>query len=1770
MAQPGRTGAVATIDTAVPDPTNRAKVTEPALFPYGYFQPKGTRLSATHKALKDKWPREIVSYEAWCAYTLYDSNAEYGGKRFNKKMQFLLANCYQSSAAFFPTSTHGGRKKVTVMEYDGDYAKKWLAWRDKRTQDLFRSDLAVGGATTMLMVAPKKKQNNVSYHEQGYVANDYTARLVEERTGGPLGADYPKRAYRPLHNMPEDHLLGAFPTWIKVVGTKMECVNAMGLDITVGRDKACQGVNKENNIRTFFTGQKLQSAGKSDSEHTNGCVAFASKMAAFYGLYFYEGCNKKENNWSRQVKYAADDASAEYTVRMRYPNPTFSVETHWNRASAGAMKVVVRLAVNKHYEFAGETDKTVGNGGFVVPEVAFFEEFDTPLLHEDNYLQQVGAGETVVARMKTIVAPMYGQCVEREQVDALIPQFNTATSKPINPSSNESFFCGWRVPAALFLYPHTNDNCTVGDVVEGLLHKGLHEMWQPAPKMAANASPPTDWTNYDTESHGNTPWAQSARLARWLQPFVVPSVTERQKAALGFEAQRVTTLQQYIDGFKGSDQLVQTRVPAQAPAAAVGGSGTTAAQRADIPIAGRILRSRKGKEPAQPPPQQDTDDDDDDDDDGGGNDAPAVAPASTAASEPYQYAEDTQAENNDEDPAGEADVQTGDAAEEGESGVRHRATALGTKLCDTLDGAVKSGEFALSMINQTDEDGNEKHGILASAALNQDALHKLERDTRGNKASLKPGSEHRAGESFNSHFYNDTFSPWPANDVYDAPLAKWDYSDMQKQRLKEYEKLYGSTANCYLRSGRIAREITGVQVSFGQVKKIGDQSILDTNLTAYKASDPHYHLLNAAQRAMFRENMKRILCIYYDKSPLSSKVKFNDKTKGMINGIYVNAGGSSGKRGRKGTQIPAQDPNFDRAGQQVLPAVFDNSEQELNSHRAAYNDTRDGKLRAGGTVRPPEITDDADWVRSKMKLIDWLQTPWHYQYLPYQPQQSNFRDGETYCEGCRRCSRPFYEYKHRYEAYHHTIKSTAHWPLRYWKPDSDSPNVAPVPFHDEKFWDENVVVRAHVPSRAEAGSALPRAPGTDSDTGYHNWSTHKFKPATPNGACSKDLNTILKASLGAPANTAREVAVDSLRLRVPFTYRKTVNHAYDEERKREVQRSLVQGRLTTAAAKVRFGMTDYKLMRAVKFTNLCRDCAAVLDRAPGLLQKNERPRPPAGFGDPVARKNKERTDNYGLDSRAELQVTWQREGIQGDVPTGVLTPFTEAFDPSVTMITTNHNDDHNQFIQRRQRHTPAGRPNEWRNDRERVEFENSERRFTAHMQAVQRHLESTRCKFLKDDTTFVVDRVSVTEQARWKPEVHKRRTGYGKQQVMEAVQSLNNEDVAKATKFMDELKRQLLENIENGQEADIVIPASAFDVGNSHVYFLVHDAQHHVTRRHQYKVDTNAEAKKFDPNMARIELRNQQLDGHKNCLVIEGWEPKNARRTDAGNYALDDTYRSWKFLATIGANDDPNQDDNPGQWQGDGAIQRANVDSAGNYSEVIPQRQIRNMKQSRFFITYSLHRPVTSEMEARLIMERMGNAVRTLFGSDEHLCEMLVFGMKLAPIEPGPEGQRADTVSTRKYVPILSGRKSDTVFYGDKNKQTNSYLYDTYETHVDSVYVDVGVEIGPTLHHPHFHALLTINHFSYLQLDYYKMQHILECMFKGLKCKQFDYSSDAAKKLYFLQDAGGFPFYTDNENPYIDFRLYPTDNWQEVIASYVRKSAFAQTATGLETRTSGV
>ena len=99
--------------------------------------------------------------------------------------------------------------------------------------------------------------------------------------------------------------------------------------------------------------------------------------------------------------------------------------------------------------------------------------------------------------------------------------------------------------------------------------------------------------------------------------------------------------------------------------------------------------------------------------------------------------------------------------------------------------------------------------------------------------------------------------------------------------------------------------------------------------------------------------------------------------------------------------------------------------------------------------------------------------------------------------------------------------------------------------------------------------------------------------------------------------------------------------------------------------------------------------------------------------------------------------------------------------------------------------------------------------------------------------------------------------------------------------------------------------------------------------------------------------------------------------------------------------------------------------------------------------------------------------------------------------------------------------------------------------------VDVGMEIGPQMGHPHFHAIVSFVHYSYLQVDKYRMEGLLEAMFKGLS-----HRSDSHPRGQFrLQDGSGNDFYTDNEKPYVQIKAIATDDVQEVYAAYVRKGA---------------
>ena len=125
-------------------------------------------------------------------------------------------------------------------------------------------------------------------------------------------------------------------------------------------------------------------------------------------------------------------------------------------------------------------------------------------------------------------------------------------------------------------------------------------------------------------------------------------------------------------------------------------------------------------------------------------------------------------------------------------------------------------------------------------------------------------------------------------------------------------------------------------------------------------------------------------------------------------------------------------------------------------------------------------------------------------------------------------------------------------------------------------------------------------------------------------------------------------------------------------------------------------------------------------------------------------------------------------------------------------------------------------------------------------------------------------------------------------------------------------------------------------------------------------------------------------------------------------------------------------------WRGDqyvGSQSTTNqnkLKSGGANRELI---QHRKMRQSRLFITYYLHRATTSEDEARFLMTRMADAAHELFGNDQNLSELLVFGYKVSS-----SMGNTDPLSVGGFTLIEKPNKKDQqpFFYGDTTE--SSYM----------------------------------------------------------------------------------------------------------------------------------
>ena len=1091
--------------------------------------------------------------------------------------------------------------------------------------------------------------------------------------------------------------------------------------------------------------------------------------------------------------------------------------------------------------------------------------------------------------------------------------------------------------------------------------------------------------------------------------------------------------------------------------------------------------------------------------------APTAAPAAAPAAAPDLQTFDVDGEDNDEHTLAEGEV-VGDAGMEQ----------------DALQ-ATESGEAATGVAATLAEAFDTIFTESSTLATDLQALKLY--PTKEKEKALPEGEQRKRGdEDFNPHFYSNAAAPFRHQDLFRKARSTLEYENpMTAQEVKEYQQKYGTTANLFLHGATVPRRIKGVKAEPGIPAKIEGKIILDMRIC--DLPDEEVTAAGSRRHSRWLLDVEKICAIYWEKSKMR-QCSADEKRRGMRFGILT-------CKKKPTTQSPLQalfpnSPKVPKTQRIVLPAVFN---PPPDYHPCFLWE----KVRGFGTDgREPDCETEEYFTllkkikkTIKMTVFEWICSPWHYEFLPYRSHQDLFKDGETYSFGCNRCSRPFCEFPRRYMSYLHTPSWARSWPGLTWQ--GEDRGEAPKPFDCSEFWDENQLVRQK--NVAGGGTVQPVLDknklhdfsGELIGGSSHNWPTRKF-----NGMVGPELqrrSEVKKPTVRAVAQLYKdnEASVEETKL---ATFREYNNWLYDELLKYHVHNKdkkegegchcagwplQIQGRMQPRA-KVKFAQRNYYLARSSKFGNICMDCAAILETAPGLYYRVRRGTVSNGVLAQIKPSDEnQRPSNWWYDVAEKIPE------ILPYVLTGTQlqnTETTPGFKEAMEKV----------FKAQRDRHGYA------------------DLGLTKFSTPPEIHVEQA-----------VWSKGTGTLEGKSKKYLRK---------ILEDAEIEIPTNVSSHKELIDlaqsnGLDAQGLARVQYGKALEILkegLDKGKLELKNEQLVSVMKGVMQQLQQR--YAAQPAAQAKMFEADLFRREERNVDLKvGDKiypNSLRTRVLQPQRGLYNAAGRIKkLDKTDFQEKIwpCKMVGENDAEQPDEQQSQWTGDRYVMEriggkwVHTKQPWYQGQKRPLIQYRKLRQSRLFITWALHRPLTGEEESRLILERMRDAVALVFGNDVKLAEMLRFGQKLQTNVPGGDGNasivnhQTDAISRHSWTNIPAPNKKDALplFYGGGGG--SSYLSDTYQTHVESVDLQAGIELGPNRHHPHFHALLTINHWSYVQLDTFIMNQMLEKLFKD------------DKGPYYLVDSMGLPFYGDQENPYVDLRLYPEDGFQDVLAAYVRKSA---------------
>ena len=1691
---------------------------------------------ANAQALRTKgwFLSSVPSFEVWCAATCYDPSQKDGGQTFQQMMFWTLSQNpvhVQNPRFTFATSGLAAFK---------EHAKPETARGKPRTPDhLQRVTLPIDD-----VYAPVGADDGVQLVKKNMNWAGKTGFLHTTTT-----------KYTYLFNSDEYVQLHS-PTGFRPMG-QMQWYASAGLSIQNYADRCTYN----SNTRTFFMG-----IGK---DQQGGCMSLGNRLAAYFGLYYYPEADDADFNWYTHVKRLDKDRY----IRMRMVNPAYIIkgsklyvrEPTVLREDGKIKPGYLSDGKDDGFQFPRLEKPAVRRGLCWDVLVAAFKKGKNPGFAEASPTEQEGT--------KSWMAPWIGQRVDNEMatlktelgdndrffavqatdfdfvqnqaeqwLELLPPKFKGRVHKP-----ESGLFYGWSFPAAMWEYPHFQGDKVVKTLVGKDMEK-LDKAWQPKYQPW-----PTLRDGMTLEKVTQTEFAIDKPLVQVLQKAPNYTLNDRRRFALGMSYERVAgdTMKAYVKVLRQFLMEGTVQLPTPPPAA---------------------------------PPQTAQQDEED---------APEGLLVPLTAEEQEEFG------------PGTADANVGLGAED---------------MLEENPMWVSLAEGDLDVL-----------AAETSAKRDDTVLELLPKV----KEPLAAGSPRRAGDNEgNVHFHSLQFSPWKPDDVYYEPVHGFEVTKpMNQAAIDEYFERYQNVSNTLLRSQK------PMQLTRKKEETMGLERILSNGLTVLEMPLSAYHAkysktkykINAEEKDMFRANMRRILAIYFDQSGElgvgAHKISTQDKRNGMLNGIY-----------RYGEQILYKSR---KGAKPLLPKVFETAPDKLVDKKKLV-DGNGQMRRLKGTRNSESNAYDAvnvNSIVSKMTVVEWLQTPWHYEYLPFQPMTSVFNDGETYCNGCTRCSRPFFDYKYLYAAYVNTPNVCRHWVHMYWDKGGEDKGGedAPVPFHDPDFWSTNEVMVGR-PADNVAAARDDAGKDVEHGKGYHNWPTKLFLLGYLDG------ERLTKSTTGTTKGRVNEAEIlrgewlkriqkkeklDELfklwRASQPtyWTFRQYLSHTYSKDRNLY---ELTQGVVRPDTVRIKYGMQKYKLMRSIKYGNVCRDCMSVLDNAPFLYKRtggvSEKVALRAGYGPKGQQMKKSLVDLYWvrlagkpIDDQGNVFDPWFIF-LQTPVPSkrpidamGVNREYTFNQLVEGNMLRTA---DRQKAIDLTQTYYAEGKEQAYLDAfGDRLGIKRSNRKETKKEKEakekvlydyINKHvdkvieLNEAKCP-MQDadllDITKVIKPAEVYVQKMWdtnSADWNKKQAEQMKAAsavLKKMIDWLDGAYAGRATAQTPEAKKHKV----TPDKQTLTLAYADHNGHNRALRDALYDTLYTLGHKSAYKREPSAT--KFDPDRTRTEERDATVKGVKHCLMIkEDLTPRinttlyvdgtdddgnpQIQRTNEQQKNNDDpllticTPRAWEKTKTPAEREQWVEDVkglyenkkyvkvvlNSG-WDGDPFVQKEDVIGEEERMARNPV-QTRQLTQSRLFITYSLHRRVFSELEARAVLEKMADAVRYTFGNDSELCDFVIFGRKLAS-----EGKGLDSVSLKKYEPILKPNKKEKVFYGLASAKGSSYLYDTYQTHIESVTVDAGVEIGPTYHHPHFHVLVTLNHFSYVQIDTMHMKAKLEQLFKGTRN---DMSAEQRAKFE-LVDGRGLPFYTDNENAYTDIRVYPSDNWADVIAAYVRKGSDKESMMSLRTRT---